>query len=857
MDKKMILIDGHGLAFRGFYALPETLTAPDGTPTNAITGFTNMLMKCIDDFGVDNVGMFFDPKGPTRRHEMFKEYKDGRKPTPESFKQQLPIIIDICRAIGVPVFIRSGVEADDFIVSTAENASKNGWNVTILSADKDLFQVINDKISVMRPMKGVSEFKSYDEQFFVDEFGFEPKLMADYLALVGDSADNIPGVPGIGEKGAKELVSKYGALEDIYRNLDLMPRGRRAKLEDGYDRAFKSRELIVPQPTDSVPADEIKMSQPDYGTLQDMCKWLGLKKVLQRFAPSFENSSGGENGAGNFSLEDIVSSTIADAHIIEIPLSELLEIKDLVLMKKTPSMGVVFALSDRAMRTAFLHADNEAEIAAFSKWAESGVLTLYGCRSLMARFTIPLPPLERIHDVEAAHYVLHPDRGGDAVAKTIGCALPSWEKCGLLLFKLWDLFYKEVKSRGLEKIITEIDMPLCPVLAALEREGFRADTEKLTSLGEDLRENIKFTEDEISNIAGERINLNSPKQVSWLLFERFKLPPIKKIASGFSTDAGVLEELAGLPEPLCEIPKKLIEYREQSKVLSGFVEPFAAMAKDSGGFIHSTFDHLNTGTGRLSSRDPNVQNMPVFGDWAVKFRSCFVPDKGKIFVAADYSQIELRVLAHLSGEERLIESFKEGRDIHSETASWVFGLPVSDINAEQRRFAKTVNFGLIYGMSAHGLAQRLGVSRVQAASMMERYFGVLPKVSSYLRSSVAEAKSRGYTESIFGRIRPLTELSTVEGRGGHPIDRVAQNTPIQSSASDIAKIALIRFFEVIKKEFGGAKIILQIHDSIVCECRENDADMVEKRLVETMEAVDVLSVPVKAEPKRGYSLNAL
>ena len=333
------------------------------------------------------------------------------------------------------------------------------------------------------------------------------------------------------------------------------------------------------------------------------------------------------------------------------------------------------------------------------------------------------------------------------------------------------------------------------------------------------------------------------------------LPPIKKNHRGYSTDAYVLEELSKLPEPLCVVPRKIINYREESKVQTGFVQPFLKLSREGGGLIHSTFDHLSTGTGRLASKDPNVQNMPVFGEWADRFRACFTPrGADSVFVAADYSQIELRVLADLTGEEKLIQAFRDGQDIHLETASWVFGLPSEDITPEQRRFAKVVNFGLIYGMSAFGLAQRLGIPRPEAARMVERYFSVLPKVQKYMSDSVAEAKERGYTISHFGRIRPLAEVSTIEGRGNNPLNRVAVNSPLQSTAADIAKVALFRFDDALEKEFPAAKTVLQIHDSIVCECCEEEAAAVEKLLVKTMEAVDVLKVPLKAEPKRGRSL---
>lgn len=855
MKKQMLLVDGHGLAFRGFYALPSNLAAADGTPTNAILGFTNMLLKALDDWPVEGLGIFFDVKGPTKRHELFKDYKEGRKPTPAEFKVQLPIIIDLCRAMGFPVFMREGVEADDLIVSTAAEGSKDGWEVKILSADKDLFQVINGDIEVIRPSRGVSDFGLYDEKFFEEKYGFKPPLMADYLALVGDAVDNIPGVAGIGEKTAKELVSRYGNLEAIYEHLNEMPKGRRAKLEEGHALAFRSRELIVPIETMPVRENELEVTDPDMSGLSALCERLGMKKLLSRFDAA-ESSSDVAAGA-----EDAAGSPLGGA--IEpnrAALQDILKSEELALAEDPMDKGS-FYLADRKHNTAHFSLSAQDDADAFRIWAGNGTLTVNGYRQLAAEYPeLPLPAPERIRDLPTAHYLLHPDQSGEkGIARAAGGALPDGEELALRLFALYELYVPGLEKFGLEKIMREIDLPLEKTLANMQLTGIYVDTEKLAAVGERLEKSVAAAEAGVNEYVGEPINLSSPKQVGQLLFERLHLPPIKKNQTGYSTDASVLEELAKLPEPLCDIPKKIIGYREESKVNTGFVQPFLKLGRENGGLIHSTFDNLATGTGRLASRDPNVQNMPVFGDWADAFRECFVPRKpGYLFVAADYSQIELRVLADLTGEEKLIKAFKDGNDVHLETASWVFGLPPEEITPEQRRFAKVVNFGLLYGMSAFGLAQRLGIPRVAAQKMVERYFSVLPSVKDYIHRSVAEAKERGYTVSLFGRIRPLSEVATIAGRGNNPIDRVAMNTPLQSTAADIAKIALFRFEEVLKKDFPDARIVLQIHDSIICECREEDAEAVEKLLVKTMEAVEVLKkVPLKAEPKKGRSLKAV
>lgn len=853
----MLLIDGHGLAFRGFYALPDTLYAPDGTPTNAILGFTNMLVKCLDEWQPDGVGLFFDPKGPTRRHEMFEKYKDGRKPTPEGFKVQLPLIIEISRAMGIPVFIEDGVEADDCIYSTAKEAAKDGWAVKILSADKDLFQIVREDVEIIRPTKGISEFTTYDETHFRNTYGFEPALMADYLALVGDAVDNIPGVAGIGEKTAKELIAKYGGLECIYEQLDDLPPGKRNKLEEGKERAFMSRDLIVPQLVEPVPSDGMYITEPDKKVLRPLLERLSLKKLAGRFGYAYKAPDKTSDKASLPQTEaDGEALHIPEAAIRECAFDDLLRHRELALVRDKNDERLFLAAKDGAV-CAFDFADKDAA-EKWSKWCEEGSLVLYGLRELLVKFDLALPKTADISDVEVLHYLLHPDRGGEAIKKTIGHPLPEDERQGAELFYLRDKFLEQVKELDLTRLMEDIDMPLCYALARLQREGIRVSDEGLATLEAELEGEIARTEKSIADMAGESINLNSSKQVGYLLFEKLNLPPIKKTKTGYSTDVSVLEELAKLPEPLCDIPGKILEYREQSKILSGFVQPFLKLARGSDGKVHSTFDHLSTGTGRLASRDPNVQNLPVFGLYASKFRNCFVPSApSKVFVAADYSQIELRVLAHLSGENKLIETFMSGGDIHSETASWVFDVSADEIMPEQRRFAKVVNFGLLYGMGAFGLAQRLGISRLQASAMVEKYFSVFPGIRAYLSGSVAEAKKAGFTRSLFGRIRPLKEVATTEGRGNSPLDRVALNTPIQSTASDIAKIALIRFSNVVEKEFKTAQVVLQIHDSIVCECGQEEADAVEKRLVEVMESVNVLCVPVKVETKRGSSLSAV
>ena len=853
--KKILMIDGHGLAFRGFYALPE-MNAPDGTPTNAVLGFMNMLLKAVDEWSPDCIGLFFDPKGPTARKELYEDYKAGRKPTPDAFKAQMPLILELSKAMGFPVLIKDGIEADDLIASSAIAASEAGYETVILSADKDLLQLLRDGIKMARPSKGISEFKFYDVSLFKDEFGFEPHLMADYLALAGDSVDNIPGVPGIGEKTAKSLISEFGALDNIYESLDLLKPRQRTLLENGRESAYRSYELVVPQKVEAVGAELLVMSEFDSGAVKALCERLGLKRLFARLSQNAKDESSEViANEGKIDIEDkplkipAFSADFSDGEILRAVEIDELFTESLLVLSNNPD--VLMAADGRWSEL------KDSKIDEFAAWLQINRIILAGYREWCMRLGLLREHPANIWDVELAHYFLHPDAKSHALESILGRYPGMGEERALEILRLWKSLNRSYFIDDINRVMAEIDSPLTPALLELEERGLYVDREAMSAIETDLAELLNNIEGRIFSIAGGDINLNSPKQVGELLFERLHLPVIKRTKTGYSTDVSVLEELAALPEPLGDIPKMMLEHRECSKMLSGFVQPFLKHALDSpDGRIHSTFLHNVTGTGRLASREPNVQNLPVFGEWAVRFRSTIRPmGSARIFVGADYSQIELRVLAHFSREKRLLEAFSNNRDIHLETASWVFGLDADLITSEQRRFAKMVNFGLIYGMSAHGLAQRMGIQRNKAAELVERYFSVLPGVKRYLAESEAEARSHGYTKSLFGRIRPLTEVATVEGRGGNSMGRVSVNTPIQSTAADIAKIALLRVNEELKRSIGDEGFtVLQVHDSIICEVPDDRAEEAESLLIRVMESINCIDIPLKAEPKRGHSL---
>jgi len=846
-DNLVLLVDGHGLAYRAFYALPE-LNAPDGTPTQAILGFVNMLLKTLDKNQPKRVGIVFDAAGPTFRHETYKEYKENRQPTPEPLLEQLPFIKDISAAMGFKVYEREGVEADDVIAATAEKARENGYDVLVLTADKDMFQLLGRGVRVMRPVKGVSTFRMYDRKQFIDEYRFEPEAMPDYLALVGDTADNVPGVKGIGDKTAKALLSDHGNLEGIFEALEKLKPRVKASLERQREEVFASRDLVRLRLDSPLTPDDLVKQERDMTKLKHLCDRFALKKLREYF--EIKDDSKETKEPESRQVVDVKKADKTEIFKTREPL--------LIAWQGSGKYPVDFHIEKIFAGTLDGRYANVTDLGAGELIRKLGSMEperiiLWGFKELCAADPRFRNISSRVWDARIAHYLLHPDKTGHKVGINEETEGP--QECGLLS-EAWKNMSTELREKGLEKIMDEIDVPLSPVLASMETNGIRVDCSHLETLREELRERIEVIQEEIDETAGTHVNLNSPKQVSWLLFDHLGYPPVKKTKTGYSTDVSVLEELASLPAGKNGLPGLLLEHREITKVLTGFVQVLLKSVDSKTGCVHTILEHTVTGTGRLSSRDPNLQNLPAYGTWAGRVREALIPHrKGRVFVAGDYSQIELRVLAHMSGEEKLIEAFAEGRDIHSETARWIMGDSDENISSERRRVAKMVNFGLLYGMGQYGLSQRLGIGRQEAGELIERYFAAFPRVRDFLDRSAEEAKSKGYTETLFGRRRPLEEVTTVEGRGNNALKRVAINTPIQGTAADIARIAMVRLDESLAEKEDSAKLILQVHDSLVCECDAETAEETERMLKSVMESAVKLSVPLEVQTKSGSSFS--
>ncbi len=762
---KFLIVDGHSLAYRGYHAVKKNLTAPDGTPTTMIMAFMNMLYKVQDEILPDCIIAVFDAGKKTFRHELLSDYKADRKITPEDLRIQIPILQELLSLSGHKVIMREGIEADDLAASIAKLAKTQGHNAIILSSDKDLLQLLGNGVEMLRPnTHGISDAAFYNTENFQKEYGFMPSSMSDYLAILGDKVDNIEGIEGLGEKRAKKLLAEFPTLEDIFASLDkISSKQIKTKLEV----SGSERPIWL---RDNI----IKLKDNIFDDDENF-----LEECLN-FKPDIEKA---QELAARLGLKRVLKRLGSDVEI----------------------------------EREFVNDERNFEI----KIPECDIFTR-DYKSELKNSPEKFQPEKSVWDLKTAYYLLHPDETGKNFEKFSETVTD--ENFMNTAGKLED----EILSyEGLHNVMTEIDLPLIPVLNQMEDHGVRIDFEKFSVVQNELQEKIFAIENEIFNETGATINVNSPQQVSWLLFERLKFEPegMTKGKKSFSTDANVLEKLSKLPNG--KIPALILEHRELSKMLTGFVIPLQkAAVKD--GTIHTTFEPAFTGTGRLSSRDPNLQNIPAFGQWAEKIKSGLIPvNPENIFISADYSQIELRVLAYMSCEEKLIEAFQNNRDIHTETAAWVFDTSPEFVTPELRRAAKMINFGLLYGMSSFGLAERLNVSRNEAKEIMKKYFDALPGIEKFLEHTVNTAKANGYSRTLAGRIRRVNEIPAK----GPALDRALINSPIQGTAADIARTAMINFSHEVK-----GKLFLQVHDSLVCECSKNDAEKISEILSEIMKS---------------------
>ncbi len=867
MGEKLVLIDGHSILNRAFYGVPD-LSNGQGLHTGAVYGFLNILFKILEEEKPDYLAVAFDVHAPTFRHEIYSDYKGTRKPMPEELRQQVPLMKEVLRAMHVVMVEQAGLEADDILGTLAGKAQDQGMEVSLVSGDRDLLQIATDHIKIRIPKTkgGRTEIEDYYAADVERVYQVTPAQFIDLKALMGDTADNIPGVPKVGEKTATALMVEYGSLEGIYQHLEDIPKKSiRESLRDHRDLADLSKVLATIKTDCDVALDYEEARAEGYFTPEAYAvfKRLEFKNLLGRFQRTETGETSGKNRWERAESLDAFRAFSERAG-------------------ETEEVGLLLAQEDGVLYGAAVCARLEGETrAVFLETEDAGGLTeavreLAG-RTRVATFGIkpqyawlPWERLPQYFDVLIAAYLLNPlksDYDLEAVAseylgrmipgraETFGKArLPEALRespqscleyfCGGAEVALLaaDLLRERLADTGMERLMTEVEMPLSLVLYDMEREGVRVRREELKAYGDALVSRIEELEAAIHEQAGEPFNINSPKQLGEILFEKMKLPGGKKTKTGYSTAADVLDKLAENNR----IVRDILEYRGLVKLKSTYADGLAAFIGEDER-IHTNFHQTITATGRISSTEPNLQNIPMRMELGRRIRKVFVPEEGFEFMDADYSQIELRVLAHMSGDEQLIEAYRTEQDIHRITASQVFHTPFEEVTDLQRRNAKAVNFGIVYGISSFGLSQDLSISRREAAEYIEQYFSTYPKVKGFLDRLVAEAKEKGYAVTLFGRRRPVPELSSSNFMQRSFGERVAMNSPIQGTAADIIKIAMVRVWRALKSRGLKSRLILQVHDELVIETWKEEEEQVRGILEEHMKAAADLAVTLEVD----------
>lgn len=895
MSKKLVLIDGHSILNRAFFGLPD-LTNSQGVHTNAVYGFLNIMFKILEEEKPDYLTVAFDVHAPTFRHKMFEEYKGTRKPMADELRQQVPLIKEMLKAMGITIVEKEGYEADDILGTLSVKAEKEGMDVAVISGDRDLLQLATEHVMIRIPKtkKTGTEIENYLADDVVEKYGVTPKEFIDVKALQGDTADNIPGVPGIGEKTAGALIAKYHSIEAVHEDAPNVKPPRASKnIVEFWDQAVMSKELatiITDAPVDY----EFKDAQIDgIDSLYTeeafmMCKRLEFKNLLPRFDVQAPKNNVEENFkviSDKKSLDDIIKrASKKDVAFSIIPgkpggedtdgqlsLFEQNDVNDYIaLVLVFSEEDIYFIKTGKEITSDNLNKQLEALDA--NTWISPD---LKKNLHLMKAGGFTPDERKKYFDMTVAAYLLNPLLGDypyDGVAKDYLSIVLSSKKDYLgkltceqmikedekkvvdyacyeayIAWKSKEILESNLKEKGMYELYENIEMPLVFVLYDMEKEGIRADGDKLKEYSRELAVSINKIEKRIYEEAGEEFNINSPKQLGIVLFEKLQLPNEKKTKTGYSTSAEVLDKLA----PDHPIVADVLEYRQLSKLKSTYADGLINFIEQDGK-IHTTFNQTITATGRLSSTDPNLQNIPIRIELGKLIRKVFLPEEGHLFVDSDYSQIELRVLAHLSDDEKLIAAFKNGQDIHRSTASLVFDTPFDEVTDIQRRNAKAVNFGIVYGISAFGLANDLNIGRKEAQAYIDSYFEKYPKIKAFLDKTVSEAKEKGYIKTMFGRIRPIPELSSSNFMQRQFGERVAMNSPIQGTAADIIKIAMIRVHDRLLKENLKSKLILQVHDELLIETAEDEKEYVIELLEEEMHKAADLKVSMEVGTECGY-----
>lgn len=858
MSEKIVLIDGHSIIHRAFYGVPD-LTNAEGLHTNGIYGFLNIMFRILDEEKPDYLAVAFDLNVPTFRHQMYNPYKGTRKGMPDELREQVPVLKELLKAMKIPLLMLEGYEADDLLGTVARRSEAQGLHTVIVSGDRDLLQIATDKIMIRMPKtrKGITEIENYYAEDVLSVYQVTPAQIIELKALMGDTSDNIPGVPGIGEKGATALITAYGNIEDAYAHVEEIKQKRtREALREHYDMAVMSKKLAticVEAPVD-FDLESARVTDPYTPEAYEWCRKLNFRKYLERFEkrefPALsEKEPEVEHVRETARAEEIFSRAKTGKGIAF----------ELFRQKKENGLTLTLSESGYAMTTAEeeLHISLALSETEVYDIAEEGTLTAAYLLEQMKQVTDAVPMCatsdvkkilgdlcpdrkEHLFDIEIAAYLINP-LSSQYAHEDLGrpyAAVTTWKKASMLM--------KKLEETGMKKLFEEIEMPLVFTLYDMEQDGIRVNGEELKNYGEALVGRIDELEHQIHEAAGEEFNINSPKQLGVILFEKLGMQGGKKTKTGYSTSAEVLEKLA----PEHPIVKDILEYRQLTKLKSTYADGLAGCIAEDGR-IHSSFNQTITATGRISSTEPNLQNIPVRMELGRLIRKVFIPREGCVFVDADYSQIELRVLAHMSGDEKLIEAYRQAEDIHRITASQVFHVPFDEVTSLQRRNAKAVNFGIVYGISSFGLSQDLDISTREAREYIDRYFETYPGIKIFLDRLVENAKEVGYVSTMYGRRRPVPELKSSNFARRSFGERVAMNSPIQGTAADIIKIAMNRVHDRLKKEGMKSRLILQVHDELLIEAWIEEVDQVEQILQEEMEQAAQLKVALEIDMHRG------
>ncbi len=869
---KLLLIDGNSIMNRAFYGIPD-MTTNDGRHTNAIYGFLNIILKVIEEEQATHICVAFDLKKKTFRHEMYEAYKGTRKGMPEELHEQMPRIKEILQAMHIRIVEQEGFEADDLIGTLSKKGEREGFAVTILSGDRDLLQLATDTVLVRIPKTkhGKTEVEDYYAKNVVETYGVTPLIFIDMKGLMGDTSDNIPGVPGIGEKTAAKLLAEYGDLDGVYAAVDSMKASRmKQNLIENKDLAYLSKTLATIKLDCPIPFEfsEATYHDPFNAEAYTLFEDLELKSFYKRFSVEKKEE---------LTFETVLIDDIDGYNALLAKLQKAKEVSFAWITQDGEALGVAVCMDlEHVYLIRFMMFITEAMVADNLLALSRDYQVQLACMHVKKLLSfLDFHEEDAVFDAGLAAYLLQPNQSEyeyDTLAKVyLDVTLPSEkemlgkEKLGYFSFedervqkwmayqaivpyKIKSVLREKLKETGMESLYDEMELPCLYALYEMEKNGIRVDGEALHQYGKKLRTRIEELTAEIHAMAGEEFNINSPKKLGEILFEKLGLKNGKKTKTGYSTSAEVLEKLKNA-HPI--IPK-ILEYRQLTKLNSTYAEGLAGYIR-ADGRIHGKFHQTVTVTGRISSADPNLQNIPTRMPLGREIRKVFIPEEGSVFVDADYSQIELRVLAHMSGDAALIAAYQADEDIHAITASQVFDVPLDQVDSTLRRKAKAVNFGIVYGISSFGLGQDLDISRKEAEGYIEKYFATYGKVKEFLDRTVEDAKKNGYTVTMFGRRRPIPELASSNFMTRSFGERAAMNAPVQGTAADIIKIAMVRVNRRLKEEHLQSKLVLQIHDELIIETKKEELEIVQKILVEEMMHAADLTVPLLVDANVGDS----